>query len=93
MPELPRHLPSCDPESPNFPKEWKESYFRRNYNSNLEGYVCPTCRKVFSGTSGFRKLHGDHIIPRSRGGATVWENLTLLCGSCNLSKGNKLASE
>ncbi|MEH2420370.1 MAG: HNH endonuclease signature motif containing protein [Nostoc sp.] len=35
-------------------------------------------------------MHGDHIIPRSRGGLTVWENLTLRCGQCNLLKSNKL---
>jgi len=34
-------------------------------------------------------LDVDHIIPRSRGGKTVYENLQLLCSKCNRSKGNK----
>jgi ATP adenylyltransferase len=36
-----------------------------------------------------RRLDGDHIKPRSRGGLTVRENLQVLCSKCNRSKGNK----
>jgi 5-methylcytosine-specific restriction endonuclease McrA len=31
----------------------------------------------------------DHIVPRSRGGATTWENVVAACSTCNLRKGNK----
>lgn len=33
-------------------------------------------------------LHVDHIIPWSKGGETVVENLQTLCSNCNLGKGN-----
>ena len=36
-----------------------------------------------------RPLDVDHIIPRSRGGKTVTENLQVLCSKCNRSKSNK----
>ena len=35
----------------------------------------------------------DHVIPRSRGGRTTWENVVTACGHCNLRKGNKLPRE
>jgi 5-methylcytosine-specific restriction endonuclease McrA len=35
----------------------------------------------------------DHIIPRSRGGHTVWTNVVTACGTCNLAKGSRLPKE
>ncbi len=32
----------------------------------------------------------DHVVPRSRGGASTWENLVAACHSCNRRKGNHL---
>jgi len=86
MNSLPPNLPKCDPHVRFFPKEWKESYFRRHYNSNLAGYLCPSCNTVFRGPAGFEKLHADHIKPIAHGGLTVWDNMVLLCGPCNLKK-------
>ncbi|WP_118137984.1 HNH endonuclease [Oceanicella sp. SM1341] len=31
----------------------------------------------------------DHVVPRSRGGRTTWENVVASCSPCNLRKGNK----
>lgn len=30
----------------------------------------------------------DHVLPRSRGGRTTWENVVAACGRCNLKKAN-----
>ena len=35
----------------------------------------------------------DHVIPRSRGGRTSWENVVAACGPCNLRKADKLPRE
>ena len=35
----------------------------------------------------------DHVIPRSKGGRTTWENVVASCGRCNLSKGDKSLKE
>lgn len=34
-----------------------------------------------------RELNLDHVIPRSRGGRSSWENLVTSCRDCNLEKG------
>ena len=39
------------------------------------------------------ELTFDHVIPRSRGGKTTWENVVAACSRCNLAKGAKLLSE
>lgn len=36
------------------------------------------------------KLHVDHIIPVSKGGRTVKNNLRTLCDRCNLGKSDKI---
>ena len=43
-----------------------------------------TCRNCGSR----RRLSIDHIIPVSKGGQTIKENLQTLCTSCNIKKGN-----
>jgi 5-methylcytosine-specific restriction endonuclease McrA len=35
----------------------------------------------------------DHVIPRSRGGESVWENIVASCAACNRRKGNRLPHE
>jgi 5-methylcytosine-specific restriction endonuclease McrA len=49
-------------------------------------------RCVYCGTTGGR-LTLDHVIPRSRGGLSVWENVVTSCAPCNLRKGNRLLHE
>jgi len=39
------------------------------------------------------ELTFDHLVPRSRGGRTTWENVVTACGQCNLLKGNRLSRE
>lgn len=47
--------------------------------------ICPVCKKHFE----FSEMEGDHIIPWSKGGKTVLENLQMLCRFDNNTKSNK----
>lgn len=35
----------------------------------------------------------DHVIPRSKGGKTTWENVITACAPCNLRKANKTLNQ
>lgn len=37
-----------------------------------------------------KELTFDHVIPRSKGGRTSWDNIVTACRSCNTVKGDKL---
>ncbi|MDE2791476.1 MAG: HNH endonuclease [Paracoccaceae bacterium] len=51
-----------------------------------DGFVCQYC-----GTSG--RMTFDHVIPRSRGGRTTWDNVVAACAECNLKKGSRTMKE
>jgi 5-methylcytosine-specific restriction endonuclease McrA len=35
----------------------------------------------------------DHLVPRSRGGQTRWDNVVAACAPCNLDKGGAMPAE
>ena len=49
-------------------------------------------RCVYCGTTTGR-LTLDHVVPRSRGGESVWENVVTSCATCNHKKGNRTLEE
>jgi 5-methylcytosine-specific restriction endonuclease McrA len=53
-----------------------------------DAYTCQYC-----GRNGGERMTIDHVIPRSLGGRTVWENVVSACRTCNLKKGNKAPGE
>lgn len=54
-----------------------------------DNWTCQYCGKRFP----TRKLNYDHVIPRSRGGKTVWENIATCCYPCNAKKDNRTPQE
>jgi len=44
-------------------------------------------------TPGRKHLTLDHVLPRSRGGMTIWENCVAACAACNHKKGGKTPAE
>jgi len=53
--------------------------FARDKNS------CQYCGRRFSRS----ELNIDHVIPRSQGGTSTWENVVCSCHDCNRKKGGK----
>ena len=51
-----------------------------------DGFRCQYC-----GGSG--RLTVDHVIPRSRGGGSSWDNMVASCAPCNLRKADRLPHE
>lgn len=47
--------------------------------------VCAYCGGRFGGA----QLEMEHVIPRSSGGRSIWQNLVSACRSCNQRKGNR----
>ena len=73
---------------------------------SLKTYVRPTRNPAFTRFNVFLRdrfqcqycgakddLTFDHVVPRSRGGTTVWTNVVTACGGCNLLKGNRLPKQ
>jgi 5-methylcytosine-specific restriction endonuclease McrA len=52
-------------------------------------YTCQYC----GAQPGKSDLTVDHVVPRSRGGATMWENVVTACAPCNRRKGDRLPEE
>ncbi len=51
-----------------------------------DGYRCQYC-------GARERLTIDHVMPRSRGGRDLWENLATACTACNSRKGNRTPDE
>jgi HNH endonuclease/Homing endonuclease associated repeat len=52
-------------------------------------FLCKICGRSPAKDLGV-ELHIDHIIPWSKGGQNILENLRVLCFDCNLGKGDKI---
>jgi 5-methylcytosine-specific restriction endonuclease McrA len=51
--------------------------------------TCQFCGSVFPAA----ELTLDHVMPRSRGGRSSWENLVACCYACNNQKGDRTPEE
>lgn len=58
----------------------RRNLFRRDH------HTCQYCGKKMRG----EELTIDHVIPRSKGGRSSWENCVLACVACNVRKGDRL---
>ena len=59
--------------------------FSRRQIWKRDNFTCQYCGAM----PGPGELNVDHVIPRSQGGLTTWENCVLSCITCNSRKDNK----
>ena len=71
-----------------FRRAWGVKLTRTNIFIRDRGR-CQYCNKQLSR----QKLTIDHIIPSSKGGKTLWQNVVACCAKCNTKKGNKSLKE
>lgn len=64
------------------------AFTRRNVYRR-DGYRCQYCNL----RPGPDHLTIDHVVPRSRGGTTTWENCVAACFRCNARKANRAARD
>lgn len=71
--------------------------FRRQVTNTFlfarDGYRCLYCGRHRSDLRGRAFLTRDHVIPISRGGMNIWENVVTACSPCNNRKGSRLPAE
>lgn len=63
--------------------------FSRKNLFKRDRYTCQYC----SVQPGPEELTVDHVLPRSRGGISSWENCLLACVECNKRKANRTPEE
>ncbi len=69
----------------NFIKPQSNPNFTRFNVFLRDKFACQYC-----GSS--EELTFDHLLPRSKGGTTIWDNVVTACSSCNVKKGGRLIS-
>lgn len=62
----------------------KQVKYNRNNVFLRDNYTCQYCNTQLSRVN----LTIDHVLPRSLGGGTSWDNVTTACMKCNSDKGN-----
>jgi len=87
-PNIEMRLPSVISLKEYIPANRRPAFTRFNVFLR-DKFACQYCGEPFP----THELTFDHIIPRSKGGRTVWGNVVTACGSCNLLKGNRLPRE
>jgi 5-methylcytosine-specific restriction endonuclease McrA len=71
--------------------------FRRQVTNTFlfarDHYECQYCGRHRSHLRGREFLTRDHVVPISRGGGNIWQNVVSACSSCNNRKADRLPEE
>lgn len=86
------HSPSAEMVLPsvvalkNYVQQNRQVAFTRFNVFLRDGFAC-----VYCGSN--HDLTFDHLIPRSLGGTTHWQNIVTACSPCNLKKGGRMPKD
>jgi 5-methylcytosine-specific restriction endonuclease McrA len=72
-----------------FRRKKKKVKFSRTNILARDQWKCQYCGTHLS----TEEVTYDHVVPRSRGGKTAWENIVSCCAECNAKKANKTPAE
>lgn len=67
----------------------EEVKFSRQNILTRDGWKCQYCGTDLD----TKTVTYDHLVPKSKGGKTCWENIVSACDSCNRKKSNLMLSE
>jgi 5-methylcytosine-specific restriction endonuclease McrA len=70
----------------NVPRNAERRRITRRAVFARDGWACQYCGSRSS-------LTVDHVIPRSKGGDSSWENIVASCAPCNRRKGDRLPAQ
>ncbi len=87
-PSFAMHLPSVIALKTFIPLARRPAFTRFNVFLR-DRFICQYCSAPMPAAD----LTFDHVVPRSRGGRTTWDNVVTACTVCNLRKGNRVPSE
>jgi 5-methylcytosine-specific restriction endonuclease McrA len=54
-----------------------------------DNFQCQYCSRELT----VKEATLDHVVPRSQGGKTTWENIVCCCAACNRKKGGRTPKE
>lgn len=67
----------------------KKSTYKKRLVIERDNYVCQYCSRQLTSDSATI----DHVLPRSKGGKSTYENTVAACGPCNTRKADKSLKE
>ncbi len=70
----------------NVPRDSSKRKITRRAVFARDGWACQYCGKSSA-------LTVDHVIPRSKGGSSSWENIVASCAPCNRRKADRLPAQ
>ena len=78
--------PSFEMRLRDFIRQDRNPAFTRFNVFLRDGFKCTYCHAT-------EDLTFDHVIPRSKGGRTSWDNIVAACSPCNLRKGGRMPKD